>query len=271
MPHIIRSAASQQTPVALNHLAPVIDLLARSATNQRPARFIEAGAGARRWHMTKLFVGRAHSGAKSMLALVAVAAAGGRMVVALQGEGMKHMPGLAGDVFFESASVAQGAIQSPAETALEREQRAVTEFIAKRYRVSEAAVASYVDTAYRAGEQYSVDPLLILAVVAVESRYNPVAESTVGAKGLMQVIPKYHLEKLTDHGGEHALLEPEVNILVGTQILREYQRRFRDTETALQAYAGAFDEPTSQYANKVFAERARLEILRRQAKKQQSV
>jgi soluble lytic murein transglycosylase-like protein len=197
-------------------------------------------------------------------------AIGGLMILVPQGDGIRWMPGLAGEVFFEPSAVVAGPIQSQAETALEREQRAVTEFIAKRYRVSDAAVASYVAAAYRAGEQYSVDPLLILAVMAIESRYNPVAESLVGAKGLMQVIPKYHLDKLVDHGGEPALLEPEVNILVGTQILREYQRRFRDTETALQAYAGAFDEPTSQYANKVFAERARLEILRRQAKKQQS-
>jgi soluble lytic murein transglycosylase-like protein len=221
--------------------------------------------------MTKSFVGRAYSGAKSLLALVGLAAVGGSMMLALQGDGLKRVPGgLPGDVFFEPSSVVEGAIQSDVESPLDREQRAVTEFIAKRYRVSEAAVASYVSAAYRAGEQYSVDPLLILAVVAVESRYNPVAESIVGAKGLMQVIPKYHLDKLMDHGGEHALLEPEVNIQVGTQILREYQRRFRDTETALQAYAGAFDEPSSQYANKVFAERARLEILRRQAKRQQS-
>ena len=221
--------------------------------------------------MIKSFVGRAYSGAKSMLALIGLAAVGGMMIVALQGDGPKWVPGLAGDTLFEPSSVVAGAIQPQAESPVDREQRAVTEFIAKRYRVSEAAVAGYVSAAYRAGDQYSVDPLLILAVMAVESRYNPVAESTVGAKGLMQVIPKYHLDKLSDHGGEHALLEPEVNILVGTQILREYQRRFRDTETALQAYAGAFDEPTSQYANKVFAERARLEILRRQAKKQQSV
>ena len=75
----------------------------------------------------------------------------------------------------------------------------------------------------------------------------------------MQVIPKYHLEKLLEHGGEPALLEPEVNILVGAQILREYQRRFGDVETALQMYAGALDEPTAQYAAKVFAEKARLE------------
>jgi soluble lytic murein transglycosylase-like protein len=106
--------------------------------------------------------------------------------------------------------------------------------------------------------------------MAIESRYNPVAESVMGAKGLMQVIPKFHLEKLLDHGGEAALLDPEVNIHVGAQILREYYRRFGDQESALQMYAGAFDEPTAQYANKVFAERARLEPIRQKARKQQT-
>jgi soluble lytic murein transglycosylase-like protein len=84
----------------------------------------------------------------------------------------------------------------------------------------------------------------------------------------MQVMPKYHLDKLLDHGGEQALLDPEVNIMVGARILREYQRRLGDTEAALQMYAGAFDEPTSQYANKVLAEKARLEALRQKVKKQ---
>jgi soluble lytic murein transglycosylase-like protein len=84
----------------------------------------------------------------------------------------------------------------------------------------------------------------------------------------MQIIPKYHLEKLLDHGGEDALLDPEVNIMVGARILREYQRRLGDTEAALQMYAGAFDEPTSTYANKVLAEKARLEALRQKARKQ---
>ena len=154
---------------------------------------------------------------------------------------------------------AAGPIQvAAAESALELEQRAVTEFIARRYRVSEDATAGFVATAYRAGREHSIDPLLILAVMAIESRYNPVAESSMGAKGLMQVIPKFHLEKLTDHGGEHTLFEPEVNIAVGAQILREYTRRLGDTEAALQMYAGAFDEPTSQYSGKVLAEKARL-------------
>ena len=221
--------------------------------------------------MVVTLVRRAYVGVKAVLALIGLVAVGGLLLLVLQKDGMERLPALASEAFSVPATEVAGTIQPNIETPVQREQRVVTEYIAKRYRVSEGAVAGYVAAAYRAGEQYSVDPLLILAVMAVESRYNPVAESLVGAKGLMQVIPKYHLEKLADHGGEEALLEPEVNIQIGAQILREYQRRFRDTETALQAYAGAFDEPTSQYANKVFAERARLEILRRQAKKQQSV
>lgn len=217
----------------------------------------------------------AYAGTKAVLAMIGLAAVIGLAILSVQEDGLvDRLPAALTEAFSQPATEVAGAIQARAESALEREQRSVTEYIARRYRVSETAVAGYVATAYRAGAKYSVDPLLILAVMAVESRYNPVAESTVGAKGLMQVIPKFHLEKLLDHGGEHTLLEPDVNILVGSQILREYQRRFRDTETALQMYAGALDEPTSQYASKVLAEKARLEArvlpLRREARRQQS-
>jgi hypothetical protein len=215
--------------------------------------------------------GRAFVGARNVLALVGLAALFG-LVLPQQRDGLGKSLAFVGDPFGSSATVAEGPIQaSVGETAMEREQRLVTEFIAKRYRVSDAAVAGFVSAAYRAGAQQSLDPLLILAVMAVESRYNPVAESNMGAKGLMQVIPKFHQEKLMDHGGEIALLEPDINITVGAQILREYLRRFGDTETALQMYAGAFDEPNSQYANKVFAEKARLEVLRYNARKHSSI
>jgi len=217
--------------------------------------------------MVASLLARACAGAKSLLAFTGIAAVGGLLLLPLHGDGARWF----GDGVFEPAVAVSGAIQAFPETPLEREQRAITEFIAKRYRVSDAAVANYVAVAYRAGEQYNVDPLLILAVMAIESRYNPVAESVVGAKGLMQVMPKYHLDKLAELGGEEALLEPEVNIQVGAQILREYQRRCRDTEAALQMYAGAFDEPSGQYSTKVFAERARLEFLRQKARKQQTV
>jgi len=221
-----------------------------------------------------------YSALKGALSLVGIAALGTAMLLPAPHAGfLKELPPLAAlslsDQFaaagINSGVTAAGTIQtSAADGAMEREQRAVTDYIARRYRVSDQAVAGFVGTAYRAGAERGVDPLLVLAVIAVESRFNPVAESTVGAKGLMQVIPRYHLEKLSDHGGEQSLLDPNVNIMVGTQILREYQRRLGDTEAALQMYAGAFDEPSSTYANKVLAEKARLETLRQKAKKPQS-
>jgi soluble lytic murein transglycosylase-like protein len=155
-------------------------------------------------------------------------------------------------------TLAAGEIQAE-DRASQRERRAVAEFIAKRYRVAEHAVAGYVAAAYRAGVEHKVDPLLILAVAAIESRYNPVAESVMGAKGLMQVIPKFHQEKLVAHGGDSALLDPVVNIQVGARILREYQGRFGGMEGALQAYNGAFEDASAPYARAVLAERSRLE------------
>jgi soluble lytic murein transglycosylase-like protein len=154
---------------------------------------------------------------------------------------------------------AAGPIQPPVLTQREREQRAVTEMLAKRFRVAQEAVGGFVAAAYRIGKDTSVDPLLILAVICVESRFNPVAESNFGAKGLMQVIPKFHKEKLVGHGGDDALLDPEINILVGAQVLREYMKRFGGTESALQAYAGAYEEPTAMYSKQVLSERSRIE------------
>jgi len=148
------------------------------------------------------------------------------------------------------------AVAHPVER---RDERALlAQFIAKRFRVADEVVADYVDAAYSAGEAHALDPLILLAMVATESGYNPIAESVVGAKGLMQIIAKFHPEKLAGHGGETALLEPAVNIRVGAQILQEYLRRYGDLESALQMYAGALDEPTARYAKKVLAERARL-------------
>jgi soluble lytic murein transglycosylase-like protein len=203
---------------------------------------------------------RLFSLARGMLALVGLAAV---LAIALPSPRDTLLRQAASLVHAAEAATGTVSTAGPihvaaAESALELEQRAVTEFIARRYRVSEDATAGFVATAYRAGREHSIDPLLILAVMAIESRYNPVAESSMGAKGLMQVIPKYHAEKLHEHGGELALLDPEVNIQVGARILREYMRRVGETESALQMYAGALDEPTSQYAGKVLAEKARL-------------
>ena len=168
------------------------------------------------------------------------------------------MPAAAAPAAAFEVDAAAAAPDEPGQLESPREQRALATFIARRYRVAEEASQLFVRSAYDAGSELAVDPLLILAIMAIESSFNPVAQSSMGAVGLMQVIPRFHPEKLEDHGGQQALLDPAINIRVGTQVLHEYMRRYGNMQPALQKYAGAFDEPNAHYTNKVLAEKALL-------------
>ena len=79
---------------------------------------------------------------------------------------------------------------------------------------------------------FGQDPNLVVAIMAVESDFNPKATSPQGAVGLMQVMP--HWKKVL--GLQSELTEPEVSIHNGIQILGFYQQMYRDLETALTAY-----------------------------------
>lgn len=136
-------------------------------------------------------------------------------------------------------------------------QEALASYLARRYRVSAAATRDLVSGAFRAAEVTNLDPLLILAVMAVESSFNPIAESSYGAKGLMQVVPRYHLERLAFHGGAETVLDPQTNIRVGAEILSDYIRRAGSLEAGLQLYGGATADADAQYAQKVLAEKRR--------------
>jgi hypothetical protein len=137
-------------------------------------------------------------------------------------------------------------------------RRALARYLSRRYRVAQDATERLVGLAFGAGRQVGIDPLLILAVMAVESRLNPIAESVVGAKGLMQIMPAQHPDKLRKHGGEEALLNPAINVLIGASILKDYLRRSGSLEGALQWYNGSASDETSRYAEKVLAEQQRL-------------
>ena len=153
--------------------------------------------------------------------------------------------------------------QAVTDTALmqaeETRYRALSQFVAKRYYVSQEAAFDLVTLAHRAGRQLQLDPLLIIAVIAIESRFNPIAESPAGAKGLMQIIPRYHGDKLEAFGGEQAVFEPEANIHVGAWILKEYLRRTGNLGIALQMYAGALGDQEDQYTRRVLSEHYRLQ------------
>src|SRR5215218_9350779 len=130
--------------------------------------------------------------------------------------------------------------------------------VARRYKLADGAAGQVVRSAFREGGRHGLDPLLILAVIAVESRFNPFAASEQGALGLMQVVPRFHKDKMPDEGAP-AMLETEPNIATGTLILKDSIRRGGSDEAGLQLYNGSFDDETRAYANRVFAERRRIE------------
>lgn len=155
-----------------------------------------------------------------------------------------------------SSDKPQPAALTPAE---ESRYQALSEFVANRYRVSQTVAFDLVEVAHRVGQELQLDPLLIIAVISVESRFNPIAESVKGAKGLMQIIPKYHTDKLQVFGGPDSVFDPETNIQVGARILKEYIRLTGNTGIALQMYAGALSDQEDQYTNKVMNEKQRLQ------------
>ena len=160
------------------------------------------------------------------------------------------------DVSRETTQNAEGsAAVSPAE---DRRYRALADFVARRYRVSQDMAYDLVHLAHSTGHQLGLDPLLIIAVIAIESRFNPIAESINGAKGLMQIIPKYHTAKLEEYGGEKAVFDPVANVKVGSRILHEYIGLTGNLGIALQMYAGALDDGEDQYTVKVMNEQQRL-------------
>ena len=160
----------------------------------------------------------------------------------------------------ETDSAVQTALLTPEkETTASAEQALVTQWLAKRYRVAEDALEMLVSTSYLIAQDVKIDPLLILSVIAIESRFNPFAESPMGAQGLMQVMSKIHHEKFKSMGGIQAALNPVANVRVGSRILKEYISRAGSVEGGLKMYVGAADMRTDGgYGSKVLSEYANL-------------
>ena len=157
---------------------------------------------------------------------------------------------------------AQAAPLTAQELALQgskKQQQFVTTWLSKRYRVAGDAANMLVSTAYVTAIDIKLDPLLILAVMAIESGLNPFAESPVGAQGLMQVMSKIHHDKFRPLGGVQAALNPVANIRVGALILKDYVTRGGSVEAGLKTYVGAAAfENDSGYGSRVMAEYSRL-------------
>jgi soluble lytic murein transglycosylase-like protein len=138
---------------------------------------------------------------------------------------------------------------------LPKQQAAVASWISRRYKVAPEPISRLVQEAWAVGTKAGLDPTLILAIMAVESSFNPFAQSPVGAQGLMQVMTRVHDDKYTAFGGNHAAFDPISNLRVGVQVLRECIARAGSLRDGLRYYVGAaLIESDGGYVGRVLAE-----------------
>ena len=149
------------------------------------------------------------------------------------------------------------------ETDLEKEfeKTRVAKWISRKYRVSNEAVRKIVEISLNAADKFEVDPYVVIAIIAIESSFNPLAESGAGALGLMQVMPLIHRKKFQKYGGFEKSLDVKVNIYVGTEILKNFYLRYGNYQRALLAYVGVSQNSNSSYPKKVLRLRDRLKKL----------
>lgn len=134
-------------------------------------------------------------------------------------------------------------------------------YISRKYKIAPQISNALIQMAYANGREKKIDPLLILAVIAIESTYNPFVESHAGAQGLMQVMTSVHKDKLDMYiEGDLSVFSPEANIRAGTQILFDCRKRRGSIEGALACYVGAIGPSDGGYGAKVLAERRRIAL-----------
>lgn len=97
----------------------------------------------------------------------------------------------------------------------------------------------YADTITTYADAQELDPALVAAVILCESSYDPKAESRLGARGLMQLMPdtaEWVAHKLGEDGADYSfdnLYDPQTNIRFGTWYLGYLSRRFNGDATKI--------------------------------------
>jgi Transglycosylase SLT domain len=160
----------------------------------------------------------------------------------------------------EPDAIARATAIDPKE--LSRQQALVAQWLSKRYRVAPEPISRLVKEAWYLGDRVKLDPTLILAIMAIESSFNPFAQSNVGAQGLMQVMTQVHDQKYEAFGGNFAAFDPVTNLRVGVQVLKECIARAGSLEAGLKHYVGAANLPEDGgYAARVLTEQGHLRMV----------
>jgi soluble lytic murein transglycosylase-like protein len=105
-----------------------------------------------------------------------------------------------------------------------------------QFRVSATDSLKIAQAVLTEANRYSMSPILLLSVMAVESSFDPHAVSAVGARGLMQIMPAAHPQAFAS---VKELDDPAINVRIGSSILRDYlDASGGNVNAALWRYSG---------------------------------
>lgn len=116
------------------------------------------------------------------------------------------------------------------------EKQAVSEWVVNRTknRISYKEAKVIVDSVYKHSNKQGVDPLIVIGMISKESMFKPKAKSGYGAAGLMQVVPRFHKDKIKNRN----IYNQEVNIEVGVKVLFDCLNNRKTVHGALSCYSG---------------------------------
>lgn len=140
------------------------------------------------------------------------------------------------------------------------EQARVTRWLSRKYKIAPQPLGSLVAEAWQVGQWSQLPPTLILAVMAVESGFNPFAKGTQGAMGLMQIEPSAHEDTLSQFGGKLAAFDPLTNLRLGARQLQASIQQGGSIEEGLRQYGLLSGQANdSAYVERVMSEHKQLE------------
>lgn len=131
---------------------------------------------------------------------------------------------------------------------------ALAEHISDEHDIEYKKAQKIIDTTFLEAERANIEPILMLSVIGVESKYKQFAKSKMGAVGLVQVMPNYHRTKINELKKDNLdMWSVEGNIKLGVTIMKEYINLANgDIQRALQMYNGSTRDSRLTYSKKVF-------------------
>lgn len=117
---------------------------------------------------------------------------------------------------------------------------------------------NYREYIFKYSERYDIDPLLVAAIIKVESKYYKDAKSHKGARGLMQISPitgEWAANELEiDDYDIELLYDPEVNIMIGCWYLNKLNKQFGNKlQLVIAAYNGGSGNVTKWLKDKRYS------------------